>query len=90
MPIKLSSSEARKILGGKASFSINTNKKGCVLRAPDNHANRGMEFERLINEANEVYRQKGIAVFTKIPTEFIISSEKTPSFSYGDESARQA
>ena len=71
MPIKLLSSEAHKILGDKLSFSMKTNKRGCVLRSPDNHANRGMEFERLINEANEVYRQKGIAVFTKIPTEFI-------------------
>ena len=34
-------------------------------------ANRGMDFESLINVSNEYYMTKGVAAIVKIPTEFI-------------------
>lgn len=33
-----------------------------------NYANRGKQFEKLIEHTNNVYKQKGIAVIDKIPT----------------------
>ncbi len=35
------------------------------------YANKGMDFESLLNTSNEMYLQKGIAAITKIPTPFI-------------------
>ena len=36
-----------------------------------NYANRGMNFEKMINISNEQYAKKGIAYIQKIPTEII-------------------
>lgn len=35
------------------------------------YANRGMAFEELIKYTNERYRNSGIAIVEKIPTEFV-------------------
>lgn len=35
------------------------------------YANRGMPFEQLVKYANKAYRQQGLALISKIPTEFI-------------------
>ena len=68
--INLSISEARKLFGNKV-FSDNKPKRRCGQGLPDNHANRGMKLEKLINDANTFYQKEGVAVITKIPTEFI-------------------
>lgn len=70
--INLSPSEAKRILGNRTVgdnrlFSRN----GWSVPSVDNHANRGMSFEGLINQANEFYRQNCFALITKVPTEFI-------------------
>ncbi len=41
------------------------------MAIPTSHANRGLDFEALINQSNELYRRKRIACISKIPTEFI-------------------
>ena len=70
--INLSPSEAKRILGNRA-VGDNSPLLRCAWDVPsiDNHANRGMNFEGLINQANEFYRQNGFALITKVPTEFI-------------------
>lgn len=68
--INLTQSEARKILGDNI-FAEDTPKRKTGTGLPDNHANRGMKFEKIINDANEMYRKGNVAVITKVPTEFI-------------------
>jgi recombination protein U len=42
------------------------------------HANRGVAFEELIEQANRVYNTKGQALITKIPTPWKVMRKYTP------------
>lgn len=70
--INLSPSEAKRILRNRAVADDSPLFRGAWdVPSIDNHANRGMSFEGLINQANEFYRQNHFALITKVPTEFI-------------------
>lgn len=52
-----------------ATASSMKEKKKTVKRAKIlNHGNRGMDFEAMINQTNNYYREKGMAIITKRPT----------------------
>jgi recombination protein U len=55
------------------------NKKDAFTRAKQNHKNRGMTFEAMINESNEYYLHHNIAVIHKKPIPIQIVKVDYPS-----------
>ena len=55
------------------------NKKGNFTKLKQNHKNRGMTFEALINESNDYYRVNGVAIIHKKPIPIQIVKVDYPS-----------
>lgn len=55
------------------------NKKGSFSKQKQNQSNRGMNFENMINEANEYYRVNDIAIIHKKPIPIQIVKVDYPS-----------